>query len=112
MLWGDGWQAPATAQMRLIWACPTGTGGLSGGRDGLVIGALGETGQLKKGEGAGYRRLLGGVRRWHRVAARAQRGVTLVGKQFVDSKTMQAGSLGYSAAIGFVAEIFREIRPY
>ncbi len=95
MLWGDGWQAPATAQMRLIWVCPTGTGGLSGGRDGLVIGALGETGQLKKGEGelaidvcsevfaAGIEWLPALSAAWHWPAT-----------SWVNSRTMQAGSSG------------------
>lgn len=83
MLWGDGRQAPATAQMRLIWACPTGTGGLSGGRDGLVIGALGETGQLKKGEGSW---LSTSARRCSPLASSgcprsARRGTALAGNQ-------------------------------
>jgi hypothetical protein len=59
------WIRPAPSSSSLAISdlvCPAGTGTLSAGRNGLVIGALDETGQLKKGEGAGYRRLLGGVR--------------------------------------------------
>ena len=71
-----------------------------------------ETGQQNKGEGSCRRRLLGGVRRWHRVAARVQCGVILTGKQFVDSRTMQACSPGATLRLLVSLLRFREIRPY
>jgi hypothetical protein len=53
-----------------------------------------ETGQQNKDGGLAIDVCPEVFRRWHPVAARAQRAVTVVGKQFVDGKPMQAGSPG------------------